>query len=145
MASRPPRVLFVCTGNAGRSQLAEALFARLAGDRAVACSGGVAPWDHLHPRAVQLLHERGIGTAGRRPRHVREWLETPIGWLVTIGDRALAETPHFGSDPIHIHWDIEDPAGADGTDQEDAAFRRALAQIEERLPALCRLVAEERA
>jgi protein-tyrosine-phosphatase len=133
-------VLFVCTGNAGRSQIAEALFSRVAGGRVVACSGGVAPWDHLHPVAVRLLHERGIETTGRHPKHVCVWSETPLDWVVTIGDRALAETPRFACNPTHLHWDLADPADADGSGQEEAAFRKTLALIEERLPDLCERV-----
>jgi len=95
MKPREKRVLFVCTGNAGRSQIAEALFTRAAVRDVIACSAGVAPWDHLHPVAVRLLQERGIATEGRRPKHVREFAEAPLDWVVTIGDRALAETPRF--------------------------------------------------
>ena len=141
MEPKEKRVLFVCTGNAGRSQIAAALFARAIGRRAVVCSAGVAPWDHLHPVAVRLLQERGIDMAGRHPKHVRELSETPLDWVVTIGDRALAETPRFTCNPVYIHWDIPDPAAADGTGQEEAAFRQTLALIEERLPGLGEIVA----
>ena len=104
------------------------------------CSAGVAPWAHLHPVAVQLLQERGIATAECHPKHVREFLETPLDWVVTIGDRALAETPRFKCNPVFVHWDIPDPADADGTGQEEAAFRRTFTMIAERLPGLCDLV-----
>ena len=140
MRPREKRVLFVCTGNAGRSQIAEALLARVAVRDAVVYSAGVAPWDHLHPVAVRLLQERGIDTAGRRPKHVREFTEASLDWVVTIGDRALAETPRFKCNPVFIHWDISDPADAGGTGREEAAFRRTLAMIEERLPDLCDLI-----
>ena len=130
------RVLFVCTGNAGRSQIAEALFARAAGDEASVCSAGVAPWDDLHPVAVRLLRERGIDMRDRRPKHVRGFVSTPLDWVILIGDRAQAEAPAFSAHPVVIRWDIADPADADGTGREEAAFRATIAAIEARLPDL---------
>ena len=140
MGPRQNHVLFVCTGNAGRSQLAQALFERASVPGVTASSAGVAPWDHLHPVAVRLLEERGFSLAGRHPKHVRDFAQSPLDWVVLIGDRAQAESPRFGGSPAVVHWDVSDPADADGTGQEEAAFRRSLAMIEERLAALCDVV-----
>jgi sugar phosphate isomerase/epimerase/protein-tyrosine-phosphatase len=140
MESQKKRVLFVCTGNAGRSQIAQALFERASVPGATALSAGVAPWDHLHPVAVRLLEERGFSLAGRHPKHVRAIAETLFDWVILIGDRAQTEAPRFRGSPAVINWDVSDPADADGTGQEEAAFRRSLAMIESRLAALCEVV-----
>jgi ArsR family transcriptional regulator, arsenate/arsenite/antimonite-responsive transcriptional repressor / arsenate reductase (thioredoxin) len=134
------RILFVCTGNAGRSQIAQALFSRMAGADAAVLSAGVDPWPHLHPVAVRLLRERGIDTTDLHPKHVKSFANTPMDWVVTLGDRARAETPRMGGNPTRLHWDIADPADADGTGREEAVFRQTMAAIEERLSRLLEAV-----
>ena len=131
-------VLFVCTGNAGRSQMAEALFRQRVGDEIKVSSAGVAPWDDLHPVAVRLLNERGIDLRGRRPCHVASWLDQAFDFVVTLGNPALNQTPELRGNPRRIHWAIPDPADADasGPAAQTAAFQSALAAIENRLPDL---------
>lgn len=140
-AMRQTQVLFVCTGNAGRSQIAEALFARLIGNGAGVASAGVAPWDKVHPVAASLLKERGIDIGARRPRHVASLRDQTFDIVVTIGDQALKKTPELHGNPRRIHWDIPDPADADtaGPAAQSAAFRAAVAAIEERLEKLVAL------
>ncbi|NQU12167.1 TIM barrel protein [bacterium] len=131
-----PAVLFVCTGNAGRSQIAEELYRRAGpSDRRVA-SAGVAPWDQVHPVATRLLAEQGIDISKKPPRSVRDVLEESFDLVVTIGDRARDETPDFPGLPVRVHWDLPDPADADGTPHSERVFRSALAAIEEQLPGL---------
>lgn len=129
-------VLFVCTGNAGRSQLAAAFFSRLAGRNVVVSSAGVAPWPHLHPEAIKLLRSAGFATDTLHPKSVLSVANERFDIVVTMGHRALAELPTLAGRPLCLHWDIGDPADADGTGQEATAFREALAQIEARLPEL---------
>ena len=133
-------VLFVCTGNAGRSQIAQALFSTMAEDGVSVISAGVDPWKDLHPVARRLLEERGIDTAQLHPKHVATFADTPVDWIVTLGDRAHRETPRMAGNPIRLHWDIADPADADGTGREEAVFRNTVAAIEERLPRLLEAV-----
>ena len=140
MTSERPAVLFVCTGNAGRSQMAQAVFTRLAGDAVCVLSAGVDPWDHLHPVAVRLMGERGLDLSGHYPKHVRTMTETPLDWVVTIGDNARDDTPELPGNPRRAHWPISDPADADNTPQQEAVFRHTLASIEARLPALLNAV-----
>lgn len=130
----------MCTGNAGRSQIAQVLFASSIGGEATAFSAGVDPWQDLHPSARRLLEERGVDTAALYPKHVQSFADTALDWVVTIGDRAQAETPRLGGNPGRIHWDIADPADADGTGREDAVFRNTLATIEDRLPRLIEVI-----
>lgn len=118
--------------------MAEALFKRLAGDRAAVSSAGVEPWDHLHPAAARLMLERGIDMVrdGQRPKDVRSLSDAAFDLVITLGDKALARTPELRGNPRRIHLEIRDPAEADGAGaaRQDAAFRFALNEIEERLP-----------
>ncbi len=138
MNGRPqPSVLFVCTGNAGRSQMAQTLFRELVGGEAHVESAGVAPWGRLHPMAVKLMGERGIGLEGQHPKPVSEVMDRAFDFVVTLGDPArarLSKGPFTSA--YWMHWDIPDPADADGTPGSEAAFRTAAGAIEARLPGL---------
>ncbi len=137
MNKSDPSVLFVCTGNAGRSQMAQALFRKLAGGEAEVESAGVAPWDRLHPMAVKVMGARGIGLDGHRPKSVSSVADRGFDCVVTIGGPARARLPKEPfSSAFWMHWDIADPADADGTPDSEAAFRKASAAIEARLPEL---------
>jgi len=129
-------VLFVCTGNAGRSQMAEAMFKALAPEGVTILSAGVDPWDDLHPMARKLMAEKGLDLAGHHPKHVRDFADSNLEVVVTIGDRADAESPDFRTGVCRIHWAIDDPADADGTPGSESVFRSTCQQIEDRLPTL---------
>jgi len=133
-------ILFVCTGNAGRSQIAQVLFSAMAGESVTVTSAGVNPWPHIHPVAERLLQEREMDTRGLHPKHVATLSDAPFDWVVTIGDRAGNETPRIGGNSTRIHWDIGDPAEADGTGQEREAFQSAWSLIENRLPGLLKAI-----
>ena len=117
-------VLFVCTGNAGRSQMAQALFRSRAGEGLHVASAGVQPWPHLHPMAVKLLTERGLSVQGLYPKPVSAVAGQGFDMVVTIGDpaRALLPKARF-SDAYWAHWPIDDPADADGTPDSEEVFR----------------------
>lgn len=140
MKSQQARVLFVCTGNAGRSQMAEELFRRMAPAETRVCSAGVEPWERVHPMAAKLLAERGIGIQQKTPRHVQELVHEPFGLVVTIGNPARDRTPCYPGQPVRVHWDIDDPADADGTVDSEGVFRRTLSAIEERLGGLVEVI-----
>ena len=134
--SRKLRVLFVCTGNAGRSQIAEALSRSRYGDRIDPLSAGVDPWPDLHPMARKLMAERGDDLSGHFTKHVDTFRDADIDIVVTIGDRALRECPVFPRAQKQIHWAVSDPADADGTADSEETFRRTLEEIEKRLAML---------
>jgi protein-tyrosine-phosphatase len=134
-------LLFICTGNAGRSQIAQALAEPIVPADVNVVSAGVDPWPDLHPVARRLLVERGIDLTGRRPKHVNTFARARLDWVITIGDRARDETPAIGGAPVRLHWDIADPADADGTGREEETFRRTLDAIAARLPALLTRIA----
>ena len=137
MEPRPLRILFVCTGNAGRSQIAQAIVRARWGRGAQVESAGVEPWDHLHPMALQVMAERGLDCAGQHPKHVRSVMDRPFDVVVTIGTPARTLLPSsLPGSPRIVHWDIDDPADADGTPDVAAMFRRAANAIEARLHAL---------
>jgi len=134
-------VLFICTGNAGRSQIAERLFRPLAGNRAAVMSAGVAPWEHLHPVAARLMRERGLDMAGQSPKSVESLAHRSWDVVVTIGDQARDRTPELAGNPRRIHWPLTDPADADssGVAAQETAFRATIALVEERLPEIFEL------
>jgi len=132
-----PRILFICTGNAGRSQMAQAMCRAIAGDSVIIESAGVGPWPHLHPLAVQLMGERGLDVSAQYPKHVTDVTDRVFDLVVTIGDPAQKQTPlHLPGQPTRVHWDIADPADADDTPDSEAVFRRTAENIEARLPEL---------
>lgn len=131
------KVLFVCTGNAGRSQMAEALSKSLYGGKIEASSAGVDPWPDLHPMARKLMAERGDMLVGHFAKHVNTFRDTVFDMVITIGDRALNECPDLQG--TSIHWAIDDPADADGTPDSETVFRAALKKIEKNLASLLAL------
>ena len=134
-------VLFVCTGNAGRSQMAEELFRVGAPADVEVLSAGVAPWGNVHPVAAAFLEGRGLDIRRKTPRHVRDFAGRRLSVVVTIGGAARDQTPAFPGPPVRMHWDIDDPAAADGRPDSEVVFRQTLAAIEGRLKPLRELVA----
>lgn len=135
LKNQPPRVLFVCTGNAGRSQLAQALCAARGG--LVVESAGVRHDPALHPMAVELMQERKLDYSSQYPKPISAVADRTFDVVVTIGDPARELFPlRMPGNPFWIHWDIDDPGRANGTPELEAVFREALAQIEKRISEL---------
>ncbi len=130
------RVLFLCTGNSARSQMAEALLRSRAGDRFEAYSAGLEPQD-LHPLAIQVMAELGIDISTQRAKGVDEFLgRMHFGYLVTVCDRSLAACPTFPGIAYRLHWSLPDPAANIGSDAERvAAFRRVRDELTARIDA----------
>jgi len=134
VARRTLSVLFVCTGNAGRSQIAQAMARRRFGDRLHVESAGVEPWDHLHPMAVKLMAERGLDLSGHRPKGIPSVRDQRFDVVVTIGTPAKRKLPaELPGDPQRIHWPIDDPADADETERSESVFCNTAGLIEERM------------
>nr|WP_239542484.1 ArsR family transcriptional regulator [Micromonospora terminaliae] len=136
-ARRSPRlaVLFVCTGNSGRSPIAEALLRRHTAGHVAAISAGSRPAARLHPGGVRVLRERyGIDVADQRPRHVDTLTGRRFDYVITLCDRAREVCPEFPRQPRRIHWSIPDPAAAGDSEQAGhPAFVRAAADIDTRI------------
>jgi ArsR family transcriptional regulator, arsenate/arsenite/antimonite-responsive transcriptional repressor / arsenate reductase (thioredoxin) len=106
------RVLFLCTGNSARSQIAEALCEQLSGGAVRASSAGSHP-KPLHPIAVRVMRERGIDISGRRSKHFGEFADQRFDRVISLCDRVREVCPEFPGAPEPIHWSIPDPARED--------------------------------
>jgi arsenate reductase len=107
------RVLFVCTGNKARSQMAEGLLRHLGGDRFEAHSAGTRP-SGLAAETVAAMREIGIDVSSQRSKHVHEFAGQPFDYVITVCDSARQECPVFPGDGERLHWDVEDPADTEG-------------------------------
>jgi arsenate reductase (thioredoxin) len=101
-------VLFVCTHNAGRSQMAQALFDRTADGRHAAASAGTAPADQVHPEVIEVMRELGIDLADRRPQLLTRELAREADVVVTMG---CGDQCPFIPGKRYIDWELEDPKG----------------------------------
>jgi protein-tyrosine-phosphatase/DNA-binding transcriptional ArsR family regulator len=127
------RVLFLCTGNSARSQMAEALAEHLSQGAVRAASAGSHP-KPLHPNAVQVMRERGIDLAGRRSKHLSEFTDRRFDFVISLCDRVREICPEFPGTPQAVHWSVRDPAGEPRTDHESLpAFERTAAELETRI------------
>src|SRR4051794_12755042 len=103
----PARVLFLCTGNSARSQMAEALCEQLSGGSVSVSSAGSHP-KPLHPNAVRVMQERGIDISGRRSKHFGELAGARFDRVIPLCDRVREVCPKFPRTPEPIHWSIPD-------------------------------------
>src|SRR3954452_16678631 len=129
---RRPRVLFLCTGNSARSQIAEALLEARTDGAMTARSGGSQP-KPLHPNAVRVMAERGIDITDRRSKHLDRFVRQRFDRVITLCDKVKEICPHFEGAPVTAHWSMADPA-AEGSDAETSypAFVRTADDIEAR-------------
>jgi protein-tyrosine-phosphatase/DNA-binding transcriptional ArsR family regulator len=126
-------VLFLCTGNSARSQMAEALCERLSGGTVRAASAGSHP-KPLHPAAVRVMRERGIDIAAYRPKHLSRFAGARFDRVISLCDRVREVCPEFPGEPELIHWSVPDPARAAGGDAEVlVAFERTAAELATRI------------
>jgi len=137
----PVRVLFLCTGNGSRSQMAEALAQRRSGGLVQAFSAGSHPGS-LHPNTVRVMAEHGIDVLGRAAKHLSVFAADQFDYVITLCDRVREVCPEFPGHPRHIHWSIPDPAAAGDTDEASyPAFRATAADIEARIGFLLAAIA----
>lgn len=128
-----PKVLFLCTGNSARSQMAEGFLRYMASEKFEALSAGTDP-KSLNPFAVQAMREVGIDISAQRSKGVGDFLGQPVQYVVTVCDNAKEKCPIFPATFKVIHWDLEDPAAAQGSEAEKlAVFRTVRDQIRERI------------
>ena len=131
----PARVLFLCTHNSARSQLAEAILRHLGGDRVRAYSAGSEP-GRVRPEAISTLDSLGISTEGLSSKHVSDFLEQDFDYVVTVCDQAKESCPVFPGRPAQLHWSYPDPSGIKDEAERRETFRRIANDLVERNTAL---------
>ena len=123
------RVLFLCTGNSARSQIAEALAVQLSDGAVSAASAGSHP-KPLHPNAVRVMRKRGIDISGHRSKPVSEFAGRRFDYVISLCDRVREVCPEFSGAPELIHWSIPDPAREPGSDEDPLpAFERTASEL----------------
>jgi arsenate reductase len=131
-------VLFLCTGNSARSQMAEGLLRHIAGDRFEVMSAGLEPKEKVHPLALEVMRELGIDIADQKPKTVDVYLgRVPVHFLIVVCNRAQATCPRIWPglmDGNRYYWPLDDPAALQGrVDEQLALFRDVRDELQEKL------------
>jgi arsenate reductase (thioredoxin) len=127
------RILFLCTHNSARSQMAEGLLRQLAGDRFEVMSAGTEA-THIRPLAIRAMDEIGIDISGQESKTLDRYLDEPFDFVITVCDDANEACPFFPGAANRLHWSFEDPSRAEGSEEERlAVFRSVRDRIRERI------------
>lgn len=128
------KVLFLCTGNQARSQMAEGLLRARSGESMDVISAGSRPKDSVHPLAVVALAEMEIDISAAEPKDAEQFIDDDFDYIITLCDNARDECPYFPGDAVRMHWSLSDPAEAAGTDEDRlSAFRAIRDEIARRI------------
>ena len=126
-------MLFLCTHNSARSQMAEGLLRNLAGDRFEAMSAGTEA-THVRPLAIRAMGELGIDISGQESKTLEKYLKEPFDYVITVCDDANEACPVFPGARRRLHWSFEDPAQATGSEEERLrVFQSVRDEIRERI------------
>jgi arsenate reductase len=127
------KVLFVCTQNSCRSQMAEGLLRHDARDLFEVFSAGTKP-SQVRPEAIAMMRELGIDISGHRSKSVEEFTGQHFDYVITVCDNAQESCPVFPALTTRIHWSIEDPAAVEGSEEQRfEAFRRIRDELRRRV------------
>ena len=136
MTAARPRVLFVCTHNSARSQMAEGLLRAAAGDRYEVESAGTEA-TAVRPEAIAAMREIGVDISGQSSKTLERFIGEPVDWLITVCDQAREACPTLPGVARQLHWSVDDPAAVQGDDAARmAAFRAARDDLAWRIDAL---------
>lgn len=139
------RVLFLCTHNSARSQMAEGILRHLSNGRIEALSAGSQPLT-VHPLAVRALTALGIDISQQQPKHLDQMKHLSFDYIVTVCDRVRESCPTFPDDPERIHWSIPDPVVVEGSEKEQYhAFEQVALELMTRIRYLVILIDREKA
>jgi arsenate reductase (thioredoxin) len=119
------RVLFLCTHNSARSQMAEGLLRALAGDRFEAMSAGTEA-THVRPLAIRAMRELRVDISGQESKTLDRYLREPFDYVITVCDDANEACPFFPGAQSRLHWSFEDPSRAKGSEEERLAVFRSV-------------------
>jgi arsenate reductase len=132
------RILVLCTGNSARSQMAEGLLRHEGGDRFSVVSAGTQP-SRVRPEAIEVMREIGVDISGHRSKSIDEFVEQEFDYVITVCDSARQSCPVFPASARYIHWSIDDPAAAQGSDEErKTRFRRIRDELATRIRSFVR-------
>lgn len=123
--SEKSRVLFLCTHNSARSQMAEGLLGHLAGDRFEATSAGTEA-THIRPLAIRAMEEIGIDISGQESETLDRYLGEPFDYVITVCDEANEACPFFPGAKSRLHWSLPDPSQAGGSEEDRLAVYRSV-------------------
>lgn len=138
------RVLFLCTENSARSQMAEGILRHLSNGQVEAFSAGSNP-SNLHPYTIQVMAAMGIDISQQRSKHFDEFRGQSFDRIITVCDRVRESCPTFPGDPERIHWSFIDPAAIEGSDKERYhAFEQVALQLTTRIRYLLILLEREK-
>jgi arsenate reductase (thioredoxin) len=127
------KVLFVCTGNSVRSQMAEGLLKALGSGQWDVQSAGIIQ-SYVHPLAILVMKEISIDISKQTSKSLDQFLNEKFTYIITLCDHAAQFCPAFGGRGKRLHWPFEDPAGATGTTEERlAVFRRIRDEIKKKI------------
>jgi arsenate reductase (thioredoxin) len=130
------KVLFLCTHNSCRSQMAEGLLKNLAGDKFDVYSAGVEPTS-VHPLAKKVMKEIGIEISGQQSKSIDEFLDKEFDYVITVCDNARQTCPFFPGNHELLHWSLEDPATALGSEGKRLLmFRKVRDQLKDHIQRL---------
>ena len=129
-----PKVLFLCTGNSARSQMAEGFLRKFAGDRFEVYSAGLEP-KGINPLTIQVMAEQGLDLSGHTSKDVKSFIgNTSFEYMITVCAQAEESCPIFPGMGIRLHWDIEDPSKFVGTPAEKLAkFREVRDRLDHKI------------
>ncbi len=130
---RKAKILFLCTGNSARSQMAEALVQARSGGAVEACSAGSHP-KPLHPNAVKVMREHGIDLTSHASKHLDVFSDQRFDWVISLCDRVREVCPAFPHQPETVHWSIPDPAaGQVDNNLNYPIFQQTAAELDSRI------------
>ena len=127
------RVLFVCTGNSARSQMAEGLLRHISKGQVDAFSAGTEP-QPVNPLAVRAMAEAGVDISSQRSKSVATFASESFDFIITVCDRARQRCPQWPGQVDYIHWSIDDPAAVEGSEEDRLkAFGRTRDELRQRI------------
>ena len=142
--SSPIRVLFLCTHNSARSQMAEGLLRELSRNRVEVFSAGSEPTT-VHPLAIEVMSGRGIDLGTHRSKHLDEFLGQTFDYVITVCDRVREVCPVFPGDPEQIHWSFPDPVAIEGNQQtKERGFEDTARELTNRIQYLLLMIDRKR-
>ena len=144
LAASPTRVLFLCTHNSARSQMAEGLLRKIGGDLVEVFSAGSEPTS-IHPLAIKVMKSRDIDLSTHQSKHLKEFVGQSFDYVITVCDRVREVCPVFPGEPKEIHWSFPDPAAIEGTAKtQERGFEATARELTNRIQYLLLMIQRSR-